>query len=206
MGERVYLYPKWIRAWHMINALLCLLLILTGLSIQYSEPGSGLIRFDIAISIHNVAGILLSISYVIFFLGNLFTRNGRHYRLEPIGLLTRLWKQGRFYAYGVFKNEKPPYPIGKTQKFNPLQKVTYGFIMYVFVPIVILTGWGMFFPEIIIDEYMGVNGFMVTDILHITSGFIISIFLKIHLYFATMGRTPGEHYKSMLTGYHEEHD
>jgi len=206
MGEKVYLYPVWIRLWHLTNALLCLVLILTGLSMQYSEPGSGLIRFDWAVSIHNVCGIILSISYFVFVLGNLFTSNGRYYRLEPIGLIKRLWIQARYYAYGFFLKEKAPFPIGKVQKFNPLQKVSYAFVMYLFVPIIIITGWGMLYPETIIGDYLGINGFVVTDILHITSGFVMSVFLVIHLYFATMGAKPLSHYKGMVTGYHEHEE
>lgn len=206
MGEKVYLYPIWIRFWHWLNALLCLALIITGLSMQYSEPGTGMIRFDKAVAIHNVSGIILSASYVFFLLGNLFTKNGRYYRLEPIGLLNRLWKQGRYYAYGFFKKEKAPFAIGLEQKFNPLQKVSYAFMMYIFVPIIIITGWGMLFPESIIDNYLGINGFQATDLLHIISGFIMSVFLIIHLYFATMGAKPTSHYKGMFTGYHEHED
>ena len=204
MGEKVYLYPVWIRLWHLLNALLCLILIATGLSLQYSEPGSGFIRFDVAVSIHNVCGIILSVNYFFFLLGNLFTRNGRHYRLEPIGLINRLWKQFRYYSWGYFKNEKPPFPVGKAMKFNPLQKVAYAFVMYLFVPIVIITGWAMIFPDIIIDEYLGINGFWATDLLHILSAFVVSVFLIIHLYFSTMGHTPTAHFKSIISGYHEE--
>lgn len=204
MGEKVYLYPIWIRLWHLLNAVLCLLLIITGLSLQYAGTGPGFIRFDIAVSIHNVSGVILSFSYFFFILGNLFTRNGRHYRLEPIGLLTRLWKQFRYYSWGYFKNEKPPFPVGKAMKFNPLQKVAYGFVMYLFVPLIIFTGWGMLFPDIIVEEYLGINGFWLTDLVHITVAFIISVFLIIHIYFSTMGHTPTAHFKAMISGYHEE--
>jgi thiosulfate reductase cytochrome b subunit len=203
MATKEYLYPIWIRLWHWFNALLCLLLILTGLSMQYAEPGGGIVRFDIAVAIHNVVGVILTASYVFFILGNLFTKNGRYYRLEPIGLIGRLFKQGRYYAFGVFKNEKAPFPINKEQKFNPLQKISYAVIMYIFVPLIIITGWGMLFPESIVKEWLGVNTFVLTDLLHIISGFVISVFLIIHLYFATMGEKVSTHYKSMITGYHE---
>ncbi|MFC2132519.1 cytochrome b/b6 domain-containing protein, partial [Bacteroidota bacterium] len=193
MTKRVYLYPVWIRIWHITNALLCLILILTGVSMQYSQPGSGLIDFQLAVSIHNFCGILLTISYLIYFLGNLFTANGRYYRLGPIGIVKRMLKQAKYYAFGVFKNEKPPFPIGKENKFNPLQKVSYLVVMYLFVPIVIITGWGMLFPESIIENYLGINGFVATDLLHLLSAFVISIFLIIHIYFSTMGSTTYEH-------------
>ncbi len=56
----VYLYPVWVRLWHLVNALLYLFLIITGLSMQYSNPEYPMIRFDIAVSMHNISGILLT--------------------------------------------------------------------------------------------------------------------------------------------------
>jgi thiosulfate reductase cytochrome b subunit len=205
MGTKVYLYPIWVRLWHLFNAILCLILIATGMSLQYSEPGSGLISFKAAVNIHNICGVILSASYVFYVLGNLFTRNGRHYRLEPIGLISRLWKQFYYYSIGFFKKDKPPFPISKEIKFNPLQKVAYGVMMYIVVPGMILTGWAMLFPEIIVEEILGMSGFSITDLLHIIGAFVMSLFLIIHIYFSTMGHTPTAHFKSIISGYHEEH-
>ena len=61
LSERLYLYPVWIRIWHMTNAFLCLVLIITGLSIQFSNPGT-VVKFNAAVSVHNIAGIILTIS------------------------------------------------------------------------------------------------------------------------------------------------
>ena len=33
---KMYLYPKWIRIWHLLNALMFIVLIVTGLSMQYT--------------------------------------------------------------------------------------------------------------------------------------------------------------------------
>ena len=56
MEQKIYHYPVWIRIWHLINALLCLALIITGLSMQYSNTERGILTFDVAVSVHNVAG------------------------------------------------------------------------------------------------------------------------------------------------------
>ena len=206
MSGKVYLYPIWIRLWHLLNALLCLVLIISGISMHYAGPSMPSIRFDVAVQMHNISGVVLTLNYVLFFLGNLFTGNGRNYLIQFTDFRKRMWKQIYYYSIGVFKKEQPPFPIGKDRKFNPLQQVTYTVIMYLFVPIVFITGWALMFPDIIIEEWLGINGFAATDLLHVIAGFFISFFLLIHLYFATMGKTPGEHYKSMITGYHEDHD
>jgi thiosulfate reductase cytochrome b subunit len=153
---------------------------------------------------HNICGIILTVSYVVFFLGNLFTGNGFHYVIHVKGFIQRLMKQLYYYTIGVFKKEEAPFPIGSARKFNPLQQVTYTIMMYGVLPVIFITGWGLLFPDAIVEEWLGINGFAATDFLHILGGFAVSMFLLIHLYFATMGKKPTDHYKAMLTGYHED--
>ena len=202
--ERLYLYPVWIRIWHMINALLCLILIITGLSIQFSNP-STVVKFNAAVSVHNIAGIILSMSYTIFFLGNLFTPNGAYYVIPVKGFLIRLKKQFIYYTIGLFRKEEAPFPVNEENKFNPLQQVTYVVLMYGFVPFVILTGWGLLYPEITVKSFVGFSGLDLTDLFHIFAGFFISIIMCVHVYFCTIGKNPVSNFKSMINGYHESH-
>jgi thiosulfate reductase cytochrome b subunit len=203
-AERLYLYPVWIRIWHMTNALLCLILIITGLSIQFSNPGT-VVKFNAAVSVHNTAGIILTISYAVFFLGNLFTPNGVYYVIPVRGFLDRLKKQFIYYTIGLFRKEEAPFPVNEESKFNPLQQVTYVVLMYGFVPVVVLTGWGLLYPEITINSFMGFSGLDLTDLLHIFAGFAISIIMCVHVYFCTIGKNPTSNFKSMINGYHESH-
>jgi len=203
-SERLYLYPLWIRIWHLTNAILCLLLIVTGLSIQFSNP-SVVVQFKIAVAIHNIAGVLLTLSYLVFFLGNLFTVNGKYYIFEVKGFITRLMKQFRYYTIGIFRKELPPFPVTMEQKFNPLQQFSYVILMYVLVPLAILSGIGLLYPQITVNSLLGASGLNLTDLLHITAGFLITVFLCIHIYFCTIGKTPVSNFKSMIDGYHESH-
>lgn len=203
--NKLYLYPVWVRLWHATNALMCLALILSGLSMQYSNPEYPFIRFDIAVSMHNISGIVLSAMYIMFFIGNWSTSNGKHYKIKIKGLIKSLMKQAQYYAFGIFKGENPPYPVSKEMKFNPLQKFTYALTMYIFVPLVFITGWALLFPGMIITNFMGIGGIQLTSILHVTAGFLISLFLVIHIYFCTIGHSPSSNFKSMIDGYHEPH-
>jgi thiosulfate reductase cytochrome b subunit len=202
--ERLYLYPVWIRIWHMTNALLCLILIITGLSIQFSNPGT-MVKFNAAVSVHNIAGIILSVSYVVFFLGNLFTPNGAYYVIPVRGFLDRLIKQFRYYTIGLFKKEDAPFPVNEESKFNPLQQVTYVVLMYAIVPFLIISGWGLLYPEMTLYSVFGISGLDLTDLLHITAGFAVSIIMCVHIYFCTIGKNPTSNFKSMINGYHESH-
>jgi thiosulfate reductase cytochrome b subunit len=188
----------------MTNALLCLILIITGLSIQFSNPGT-VVKFNAAVSIHNIAGILLTINYAIFFFGNLFTPNGAYYVIPVKGFFDRLMKQFRYYTIGIFKKENAPFPVNEENKFNPLQQVTYVVLMYVFVPFVIISGWGLLYPKMTLYSVFGISGLDLTDLLHITAGFAVSIIMFVHIYFCTIGKNPISNFKSMISGYHESH-
>ena len=203
MENKLYLYPGLIRLWHALNAVLIILLIISGLSMQYSDPLNPLFRFDLAVSVHNIAGFILIFDYLLFIIGNTISKNGRHYRIQLKGLIDRLVAQFRYYTYGIFKHETAPFPVTKKMKFNPIQQVTYFMTMYVLMPIIFLTGLPMLFSGAFIRQLLGSNAFFVTDIIHITIGFLLSIFLMIHLYFCTFGAKPYSNFKSIVTGYHE---
>ncbi|MCX6255420.1 MAG: cytochrome b/b6 domain-containing protein [Bacteroidia bacterium] len=204
----MYLYPKWIRVWHAINAVMFLILIVTGLSMQYTdkENASYVVGFAKAVKWHNFAAIVLIINYILFVTGNLLTNNGSYYRIEKKNFTSDLVKQLKYYSRGMFKGEKHPFPVTEERKFNPLQKLTYVLAMYVAVPLLIISGTGLLFPEITITRFFGVSGLILTDILHITMGFFLTIFTIVHIYTCTLGTKPTSLFRGIITGYHVSDD
>jgi len=205
-NKKIYLYPVWIRLWHTINALTFLALLLTGISLHFASVEHSLIPFQVSVGIHNVCAIILSFNFGVFVIGNMFTGNGMYYRKWRKNLWPKLWKQFLFYAVGIFKGEPHPFPITKKQKFNPLQKVSYVFAMYFGMPLLIISGIALMFPEKIAINIFNISGLLFYDTLHIVVGFVLSIFLLIHLYTCTLGDKPLTLFKSMINGYHEEHE
>ena len=203
MDKRIYLYPLWVRIWHLLNAICFLILIISGLSMQYASVEYPIIRFDLAVSMHNFAGVGLLFLYVFFVLSNIFTPNGRFYRIRLKGFTGRLRKQFHYYTNGMFSKQEPPFPVNPDRKFNPLQLVAYVSAMYLLIPVVLITGLALLFPETIIHNVLGWSGIQLTAILHSAIGFILSIFMVVHIYFCTMGKKPGSSFRSMVTGYHE---
>lgn len=201
MAKLSYHYPLTIRLWHGLNAICIIVLIATGISMYYVDPDRVLIEFSRAVKLHNITGVILSFSYFIFFFANIITGNRKYYKMPLKGIGTRLYKQGMYYAIGMFKGEKKPYPITEERKFNPLQKLFYVLIMYFGVPLVIISGWGLLFPESVIKALFGVSGILVTDVVHVAMGFFISLFLVIHIYVSTIGHTKSANFKSIINGY-----
>lgn len=204
----MYLYPKWLRLWHVINAVLFLILIVTGLSMQYTGKANPpyVVGFAKAVKWHNFAAILLIINYIFFVTGNLLTKNKRFYKIERKNFISDLIRQFKFYSFGMFKGEKHPFPVTEDRKFNPLQKLTYVLAMYVAIPLLIISGVGLLFPEITLTKFFDVSGLVLTDILHITMGFCLSIFMLIHIYTCTLGDKPTSLFWGMITGYHRTDD
>ena len=202
----MYLYPKWIRAWHLLNAAMFLILIITGISMQYTdkENAAYVVGFAKAVKWHNFAAIVLILNYIFFVTGNFLTKNGRYYRLGEKGFLSNLRKQLKYYSWGMFKGEKHPFPVTEKSKFNPLQKFTYVIAMYLAFPLLIISGIGLLLPEITITTFFGISGLIYTDILHITMGFSLSIFMIIHIYTCTLGAKPTSLFWGMISGYHHE--
>jgi len=205
----MYLYPIWLRIWHVLNAVLFIILIVTGLSMQYTDMDneSYTVGFAKAVSWHNVAAMILTANYVIFFLGNLLTGNGKYYRFRKENSWSDLAKQARYYAFGIFKGEIQPFPVTMEHKFNPLQKLTYILAMYVGMPLLIVSGFVLLFPEVAIKNIFGISGLVVNDILHISTGFLLSIFMIIHIYTCTLGAKPFSLFWGIITGFHrsDEH-
>ncbi len=204
----MYLYPVWVRLWHVLNAILVLILVITGISMQYTDKEDSflIVGFARAVKWHNVAAIILTFSYVLFVSGNILSGNGKYYRLERKNFFSDLFRQLRYYSWGMFRGEKHPFPVTVERKFNPLQKVTYVLTMYVALPLVIISGLGLMFPETTVNRIFGTSGLLLTDILHITMGFLISVFVIIHIYTCTLGAKTFSLFRGMITGYHESED
>lgn len=203
MSHRLYLYSKPIRFWHWLNAAFFLLLIVTGISMQYADPDSTLIPFRTAVTLHNIGAFGVVGCFIIYVLINRFTWNRKFYNFEKGDYSTNLKLQFQFYVRDIFKHKPAPFPVNENRKFNPLQKFTYVAVMYIGLPLLILTGIGLFFPSIILPKFLTINGILFTAVTHSAVGFLISLFMILHIYLCTIGTTYTSTFRSMITGYHE---
>jgi len=201
----MYLYPKWVRIWHLFSAILIIILIVTGISMQYTGKDQAFFLMDFAKAVrwHNFTAVILTISYIGYVTGNFLTQNGKYYKVGKLNFWSDMGKQLRYYSYGMLKGEKHPFPVTLERKFNPLQKISYVLVMYVAMPLLIISGIGLLLPEITLNKFFGVSGLILTDLLHITTGFLISVFLIIHIYTCTLGSKPSSFFRGIITGYHE---
>jgi thiosulfate reductase cytochrome b subunit len=194
-------YPLWLRCWHWSNALLFVILLITGLSMHYSQPGPPPLTFRIDVLVHNTTGVLLTLFYCLFLYGNLRLGNGRYYEVTGTDLNPGLFRQAHYYLWGIFVGAPHPYPDSGDRKFNPLQKLFYLVVMYVLFPIIIVTGWGLLFPQQLPERMLGAPGITVSALAHTYIGFCLSLFMVIHIYTGSTGTTLGELLHLMWSGH-----
>ena len=206
MTRRLNLYPRWLRAWHWLNAVLFFLLILTGLSMHFSKIDRPVVPFDVATSIHNTAGIALIALYVIFLLSNVASGNRRHYVPARRGLIGDVLKQTRFYLLGIMRGEPHPFPATEERKYNPLQQLVYITVMVFLMPVLLATGVLLQVPDLAPDKFLGAGGIWPMAVAHSIAGFLLTAFTVVHIYLGTTGETATALYRTMITGRHEEHD
>lgn len=205
MSERSYIMPVWLRLWHWVNALLMILLIVSGASLHFTDSVVPLIRFDIARTVHNVSGIAITVLYVAFLIWNSASGNLRQYLPSLKDLVSGLNEQNAYVALGIFTGAPPPVTPTPEKKFNVLQQMTYLLVMYVAMPLLIVTGIAFFFPELAPDQLFGLDGLLPIAVSHYVIGYLLTLFLLGHIYMGTMGITATAGFRMMITGWHEEH-
>jgi thiosulfate reductase cytochrome b subunit len=189
--------------WHWANALMAIILIITGIQIRIAGMPS-LRPQDPALWIHKYAGWAMAISWVFWLVYSLVTNNlSRHYTIRRRDF-RGIFRQARFYLISIFKGEENPFRPSPDEKFQPLQKVAYGSIMGIFAPLLVVTG--VLFSDILfIRKYVllwDIAG--AANALHVAGAYVFVLYLIIHLYMATLGPTTFSHIKAMIVGYEEE--
>lgn len=204
MSHRIYILPVWLRLWHWTNALLMILLAVTGASLHFAGADAKLVPFSLAARMHDIAGIALVVTYAFFVVANIVSGNWWQYVPKPPGVMERCWKQAVYYGYGIFVGAPHPYPPTKEVNFNALQAIVYWVIMYLAVPVVLVTGLIFFFPEYAPAQMFGLDGLLPVAMLHYLAGVVVILFMIAHIYLGTTGVRVTSLFKMMVTGWHEE--
>ena len=203
MAEREYLVALWIRVWHWTNAALILTLGITGMSVHFADPDLPLVDFALAVRIHNTAGVLLVGTYLYFVIANIVTGNWWQFIPKPPGILQRIIRQAKWYGIGVFRGDPPPHEPSTDEHFNALQAVTYWNVMYLLMPVIIVSGLIYLYPELAPDTLFGFDGLLPIALVHYLAAVALLLFLLSHIYLGTTGKTVGQMFKMMFTGWHE---
>lgn len=199
------LYPPGLRLWHCANAGLVVLLAATGLRIHFGGRRAPILSFETAFNVHNLAGALLVLASAVFFVRNAVTGDQRQYLGKPQDGVRGLLSQARYYVAGIFRGADHPYHPARERRFNPLQQVVYATTMYGVLPVLLLSGVVLLFPQFLPDRLAGRPAAWWFATAHYLSGVAIITFLLGHVYLATTGDRVRYLFAAMITGVHRHH-
>lgn len=203
---RIYVHPVPVRLWHWINAVGFIVLIATGLQIRYGALSA--MPFKTVVEVHNAIGFVLIADYCVWLAFYLLSDKITVYHPEfsPTKQFRNVMQQLVYYGYGIFKGHPNPHHVSAYRKFNAVQAMTYQIVMLVLVPLQFYTGLVLWDLQRFAGTVELLGGARVVDTVHVVLFIAFVVFILVHVYLTTLGRTASQHVKAMLTGYEEVED
>ncbi len=199
-AARIYLYKRFERFWHWSQALLIIIMMITGFEVHGSYA---LMGFQKAVQIHTLAAWTLLVLWAFTIFWQFTTGEWKQY----LPTLKKVDAMIIYYAWGIFHNA--PHPFRKTviSKHNPLQRLAYLALLSFISPMIWGSGlfylfygnWGTFG----LDKYLSLEFIAMA---HVIGAYMITAFFFIHVYLTTTGHTVFAHIHAMITGWEEDHD
>lgn len=197
--KRVYIYKGFERFWHWTQAMLILFLAVTGFEVHGTLRVFG---FEHAARFHRAASWMLIVLIIFAIFWHFVTGEWKQYMPTK----KKLKDQIRYYAYGMFRGEKHPTKKTGLSKMNPLQRLVYLGFKLLLIPLTVISGI-LYMLHKTIDQ----NDVVIVEdiplgtiaLWHTLGAFLLMIFLIVHVYMTTTGRTPVSNITAMVTGYEE---
>ena len=202
--KRIVLNPLMVRIWHWIHGIAIVLLVLTGFQIRFPDLITWFGTLRIAVSLHNILGFIVLFDYLLWFGYYVLKRElTKQYVPAPEDFTIGIPTQSTYYFARIFFGDPAPFEPTPEAKFNSLQKITYFGIMFLLVPLQIITGVLLWDLERFHSIIAALGGVRVIDAFHIILAYIFTAFLIVHIYLATLGHTFFSHIKAMIVGYED---
>lgn len=195
--ERTYIFTRFERLWHWIQAVLIIGMLFTGFEIHGTYTVLG---FQRAHTVHTASVWAFIALWVFAIFWHLTTGEWRQY----IPTMKNIDRIVRYYAVGIFKGEPHPFKPTRERKHNPMQAQTYLGVTVVVTPLIWLSGLAyLFYNELNAAGYR--VDLATIAFVHTLGAFLMLAFLIGHIYLGTTGHTPLAHFKAMFTGWDEAH-
>ncbi|RUT79949.1 cytochrome b/b6 domain-containing protein [Ancylomarina longa] len=193
--KKVYIYKIFERFWHWAQALLILILMISGFEIHSSF---NLLGYGTAVKIHDFAAwaFLVLIIFAIFW--HFTTGEWKQY----IPTTKYLKAQFDYYVVGIFRGA--PHPTKKLvyNKFNPLQRLIYLGLKVLVIPIQVISGFLYLYFHYPIKG-LELQSLDLVAVIHTFGAFLLLAFMIAHVYLTTTGYKPMSAIKAMITGWEE---
>jgi thiosulfate reductase cytochrome b subunit len=196
--QRVYLYSRFLRLWHWLQALLVITLLVTGFEVHGTYR---LFGYEAAAGFHRIAAWSLLGLWALAWFWHLTTGEWKQYIPSPVN---RILAMVRYYGFGIFKGEPHPFHKDRWHRHNPLQRMAYLSLHVMIGPILWISGLAYIFYPVVSQAGIDLSWIAL---LHTLGAYLMIAFLVAHLYLAlTTSHKPLEFLRGMVTGYEEIED
>ncbi len=196
--ERIYIFTRFERFWHWMQALLIIGMLITGFEIHGSYR---LFGFTLAHQVHTVAAWALITLWLFAIFWHFTTGEWRQY----IPTMQGVDKVIRHYVWGIFKGEPHPFKVTRARKHNPMQAQAYLAVKVLINPLIWVSGLlYLYYNELVAQGHNLDLGNIA--LAHTIGAFMMLAFLIVHVYLITTGHTVTAHLKAMITGWDEAPD
>ncbi|ANT65906.1 MULTISPECIES: cytochrome b/b6 domain-containing protein [Prosthecochloris] len=197
--RRVYLYARFQRFWHWMQAVIIFALLVTGMEVHGLFT---LIGYELSFHVHNFLAWGLVTFIVLAFFWYITTGDFRQYLTEG-NLLEKIGLQVRYYMNGIFRNEPHPFKKNEISRLNPLQRITYLMLTLVGLPLQIAFGFLYYYFNELVAFGMDPDWIEPIALIHTLLAYLLVAFVIMHVYMTTTGHTPTSNIKAMVTGWEE---
>ena len=197
--RKVYIYKGFERFWHWSQASLIMFLALTGFEVHGAFSIFG---FEKAAAFHRTASWMLIGLLIFAIFWHITTGEWRQY----IPTTKQLKDQVIFYLSGIFKGEHHPTQKTELSKLNPLQRLVYLGFKIILIPVTTTSGiLYMLYKTIDQNNLIVIEDYPLESIAfwHTLGAILLMVFLIVHVYMTTTGKTPTSNINAMITGYEE---
>ncbi|WP_418648213.1 cytochrome b/b6 domain-containing protein [Thauera butanivorans] len=197
MNTRIYIYKRYERFWHWSQALLIIVMMITGFEVHGSYT---LLGFGRAVDLHTLAAWSLLVLWAFTIFWQFTTGEWRQYLPSLKNVLAMV----RYYTIGIFSNAPHPFRKSAVQKHNPLQRLAYLALLALISPLIWISGLLYLFhgswASLGLDTHLSLEAVAIA---HTAGAFMIATFFVAHVYLTTTGHTVFAHIKAMITGWEE---
>ena len=196
---KTLMYARFERFWHWSQALLVILMLITGFEIHGSYT---LLGFESAVCVHTIAAWILIGLWAFAWFWHLTTGEWKQYIPSTSERLTAMV---RYYAFGIFQGKAHPFHKDRSHKLNPLQRLAYLSLHVLIGPAIWISGLlYLFYTEWSSLALFSWLPLSAVAFVHTAAAFLMLTFLVAHLYLAlTMDKKPFTSLRAMVTGYEE---
>lgn len=168
-----------LRLWHAATAFAGILLLASGLALHAGLDGPGPLGFAVQEKLHRVAGLAFAAVGIVAFGAFAAARRDRLW-FAPVagpGAMAEL----RAYGGALLRGRPLPSSRPVAGRFGRLQARTYGFVVLVLLPGLVLTGLALLVPERLHGPVAGLPGRSLPAFAHHLLALVFGLFLLVHL-------------------------